>query len=57
MFYRRANDKSFAEAVKWMDAKLDRGYKKVNLPLAKKMVKSKYLAAKLSLKDIQAEYY
>jgi len=57
MFYRQSQKKSFAETVEWMDAKLDRGYKKINLPLAKKLIRNKYLSAKISLKDIRAKYY
>ena len=57
MFYRRSKEKSFMETVEWMNAKLDRGYNKIDLPLAKKIIKNKYLASKLSLKNIQAEYH
>ena len=48
MFYRASQKWSYEEAVKWMKAKIERGWKKLELKKAKEMVKDKYAAAMLS---------
>jgi putative nucleotidyltransferase with HDIG domain len=57
MFYRCSQRRSFAETVDWMNAKMDRGYLKITLPLAERIIRDKYLAAKLSLKNIKAKVF
>jgi len=51
MFYRKSRLKEYDGTIEWMRAKLERGWKKLELPEARYMVKEKYLAAKLSLKN------
>ena len=51
MFYRISKRENFRESVNWLNAKLDRGWKKLELPEAKQLVKKKFLAMKLMLTD------
>jgi len=54
-FYWRSKKGDFEEALKWVEAKIERDWtKKITLPVAKEMMKAKYAAIKLILDSNKA---
>ncbi|MGV8171244.1 MAG: HD domain-containing protein [Candidatus Woesearchaeota archaeon] len=51
MFYRISQRKSYEESIDWLRNKLERGWKKLELPEAKTLVKKEYLIAKSALEQ------
>lgn len=52
LIYYRSKKHSFEETTKWVKEKIDRDWqRKITLPAAKKMVKKKYIAIRMLLKD------
>jgi uncharacterized protein len=53
LFYFRAKKHNFEETVEWVKEKIERNWqKKLTLPVAKKLVRKKYLAIKIILENI-----
>jgi len=46
MFYQVCKRREFKDAIKWTFAKLERGWKKIELPVGRKIVRKKYIIAR-----------